>query len=95
MYSAYELNKQGDNIQAWHTPFPIWNESVAPCPVLTEPEMYLNRDKLKIQQKNVPLTKYLGHLLYTCLRAMIETTLNSFKEKNHNGSENGMITPYL
>ena len=57
--------------------------------------MYLNRDQLKIQQKNAPLTKYLGHLLYTCLRAMIETTLKSFKEKNHNGSENGMITPYL
>ena len=29
MYSAYELNKP------WHTPFPIWNQSVFPCPVLT------------------------------------------------------------
>ena len=35
MYSAYQLNKQGDNIQPWGTPFPIWNQSVAPCPVLT------------------------------------------------------------
>ena len=34
IYSAYKLNKQGDNIQPWHTPFPIWNQSV-PCPVLT------------------------------------------------------------
>ena len=25
MYSAYKLNKQGDNIQPWCTPFPIWN----------------------------------------------------------------------
>ena len=33
MYSAYKLNKQGDNIQPWHTPFPIWNKSVVPCPV--------------------------------------------------------------
>ena len=24
MYSAYKLNKQGDNIQPWCTPFPIW-----------------------------------------------------------------------
>ena len=24
MYSAYKLNMQGDNIQPWHTPFPIW-----------------------------------------------------------------------
>ena len=35
MYSAYNLNKQGDNIQPWHTLFPIWNQSVFPCPVLT------------------------------------------------------------
>ena len=31
-YSAYKLNKQGDNIQPWCTPFPIWNQSVVPCP---------------------------------------------------------------
>ena len=35
MYSAYMLNKQGDNIQPWRTPFPIWNQSFVPCPVLT------------------------------------------------------------
>ena len=35
MYSACKLNKQGDNIQPWCTPFPIWNQSVVPCPVLT------------------------------------------------------------
>ena len=35
IYSAYKLNKQGDNIQPWHTPFPIWNQSVVPCPILT------------------------------------------------------------
>ena len=35
MYFAYKLNKQGNNIQHWHTPFPIWNQSVVPCPVLS------------------------------------------------------------
>ena len=35
MYSVYKLNKQGDNIQPRHTPFPIWNQSVVPCLVLT------------------------------------------------------------
>ena len=35
MYSGYKLNKQGDNIQPWHPSFPIWNQSVVPCPVLT------------------------------------------------------------
>ena len=50
MYSAYKLNKQGDSIQPWHTPFPIWNQSVVPwlllllaakslqsCPTLCDP----------------------------------------------------------
>ena len=35
MYSAYKLNKQGDNIWLCHTPFLIWNQYVVPCPVLT------------------------------------------------------------
>ena len=42
MYSIYKLNKQDDNMQtllyvlcAWRNPFPIWNQSVFPCPVLT------------------------------------------------------------
>ena len=30
MFSAYKLNKQGDNIQPSRTPFPIWNQSVVP-----------------------------------------------------------------
>ena len=29
------LYKQGDDIQPWCIPFPIWNQSVFPCPVLT------------------------------------------------------------
>ena len=35
LYFAHKLNNQGDNIQPWHIPFPIWNQSVVPCPVLT------------------------------------------------------------
>ena len=35
MYSAYKLNKQGGNIEPWHTPFPNWNQLIVPCPVLT------------------------------------------------------------
>ena len=34
-FTQYRLNKEGDNIQPWHTPIPIWNKSVVPCPVLT------------------------------------------------------------
>ena len=35
MYTACKLNKQGNNIQPWRTPFPIWNQSVVPCLALT------------------------------------------------------------
>ena len=35
MYSAYKLNNLGDNTQPWSTLFPIWNQSVFPCSVLT------------------------------------------------------------
>ena len=35
MNSACKLNTQGDNIQPWCTPFPIWNQSIVQCPVLT------------------------------------------------------------
>ena len=35
MYSAYMFNRQGDNIQPCHTPFPVLCHSVVPCKVLT------------------------------------------------------------
>ena len=35
MYSAQKLNKQGENILPCCTPFPILNQSVVPCPVLS------------------------------------------------------------
>ena len=35
IYSECKLNKQGDNIQPWHTSCPFFNQSVVPCLVLT------------------------------------------------------------
>ena len=35
MNSAYALNKQGDNLQVWSTPFPIFNQYIVPFLVLT------------------------------------------------------------
>ena len=47
MCSAFKWNKQGDNIQPWRIPFPIWNQSVVPCPVLIvaswPPDRFLKR----------------------------------------------------
>ena len=34
MYSAFKLNKQGDNIEFWWPLFPIWNQSIVPCPAI-------------------------------------------------------------
>ena len=34
-HSEYKLNKQNDNIQPGHTPFPILNHSAVLCPILT------------------------------------------------------------
>ena len=44
MYSAYKLNKQGDNIQPSRTPFPIWNLAVVSYPVLTVLLLDLHED---------------------------------------------------
>ena len=41
-YSAYKLNKQGDNIQPWSTPFPIWNQPVVPCLVLLLLDLHID-----------------------------------------------------
>ena len=35
MFSAYKLNKQGENIQPYHAPFPFLNQSLVPHLVLT------------------------------------------------------------
>ena len=61
IYSACKLNKQGDNMQPWRTPLPIWNQSIVPCLVLTvaswpayrvsqEMEYYLTIKKMKWSQ---------------------------------------------
>ena len=55
MYSALQLNKQDDNIQPRHTPFPILNQSIVPC--------------LKYNQSKEPLllSQELGKLLWILL----------------------------
>ena len=58
MYSAYKLNKQGDNIQPWRTPFPIWNQSVVPCPALTVASWPAYRFlKRQVRWSGIPLSK--------------------------------------
>ena len=64
MYSAYKLNKQGDNIQPWHTPFPIWNQSVVPCPVLTVASWPAYRFlKRQVRWSGIPISFRIFHSL--------------------------------
>ena len=57
MCSAYKLNKQGDNIQPWCTPFPIWNQSIVLCAVLTVASWPAYRFHMKqIRWSSVPIT---------------------------------------
>ena len=57
MYSAYKLNKQGDNIQPWHTPFPIWNQSIVPCLVLTIASWPANRFlRRQVRWSGIPIS---------------------------------------
>ena len=56
LYSAYKLNKQGDNIQPWCTPFSIWNQSV-PCPVLTVASWSAHRFlKRQVRWSGIPIS---------------------------------------
>ena len=58
MYSACKLNKPGDNIQPWRTPFPIWNQSVFPCPVLAVASWLTYRFlRRQVRWAGIPISK--------------------------------------
>ena len=69
MYSAYKLNKQDDNIQAWPTPFPIWTQSVVPYPVLTVSSWSAYRFlRMQVRWSGIPIYFRICHsLLWTTL----------------------------
>src|SRR5574341_1343529 len=64
MYSAYKLNKQGHNTQPLPTPFPIWNQSVVPCPVLTVASQPAYRFlKRQVRWSGIPISFRIFHSL--------------------------------
>ena len=66
MYSAFKLNKQGDSIQPWCTPFLIWNQSVVPCPVLTVAswlaDRFLRKQVKKVKVKSLSFVRLFSTL---------------------------------
>ena len=67
MYSTYKLNNQGDNIQPWHTPFPIWNQSIIPCLVLTVASWPAYRfQRRQVKWSGIPICwRIFHHLLWS------------------------------
>ena len=64
MFSTYELNKQEDNIQPCWTPFPILNQSVVPCPVLTVDSWLTYRFLRKqVRWSGIPISWKIFHSL--------------------------------
>ena len=64
VYPAYKLSKHSENIQPWHTPFPIWNQSVFPCPVLTVASWPVYRFiRRKVRWSDIPVSLRIFHSL--------------------------------
>ena len=73
IYSAYKLYKQNDNIQPWYTPFPIWNQSIVPCPVLTVASWLAYRFlRRQVMLSGIPISLRIFHsLLWLQSRALV------------------------
>ncbi|MDI3350307.1 hypothetical protein AFAEFNGA_00613 [Mycoplasmopsis arginini] len=64
MFSAYKLNTQGDDRQPWRAPFPIWNQSVVPCPVRTVASWPAYRFlKRQVRWSGIPISSRIFHSL--------------------------------
>ena len=83
MYSVYKLNKQGDNIQPWCTPFPILNQSVVPCQIPTfvswPAYMFLRRQVMR-SYTPILLRIFQFVVIHTVFRVVNETEVDVFLE---------------
>ena len=77
MYSAYKLNEQGDNIQPWCLPFPIWNQSIFPCLVLN----VASWSGIQISQEEGWVVWY-SHLLKNFTQCVVIHTVKDFSIVN-------------
>ena len=57
-------------MQPWHTPFPIWNQSVFPCPVLTVASWPAYRFlKRQVRWSGIPISFRIFHSLLSSTRS--------------------------
>ena len=78
MYSAYNLNKQGNKIQPWHTPFTIWNQSVVPCLVLTVPSWLASCLAYRFLRRQVGKVVWYSHLFQNFQQFVVIHTVKGF-----------------
>ena len=79
MYSACKLNKQGDNIQAWRTPFPIWNQSVVPCWVLTVASCPAYRfSRRQVRWSGIPTSLRIFQFVVICTKPLAKSIKQMF-----------------
>ena len=76
MYSACKLNKQGDNMQPWHTPFPSLSQSVVPCPVLTVASYCAYRFlRRPVRWSGIPISLRLFQFIELTVQWLVKTYL--------------------
>ena len=64
IHSAYKLNKQGENIQPWCTPFPNLNQSIVPWLVLTVASLPAYRFlRRQVRWPGIPISWRISHSL--------------------------------
>ena len=88
MYSAYKLNKQGDSIQPWCIPFLIWNQSVVPCPVLTNASWLAYRFlKRQVRWSGIPISfrifQFVAIYIVQGFSVMNKAEIDVFLEVSH------------
>ena len=64
MYAVCKLNKQDDDIQPYHTIFPVWNQLVVPCLVVTVASWPTYRFlRRQVRLSGVPISLRMFHSL--------------------------------
>ena len=65
VFSAQKLNKQGNNIKLWLVPFPILNQFIVPCPILTaEPLVAYTFSRRHIRYSRILISKNFTKLCF-------------------------------
>ena len=80
VYSAYKLNKQGENIQPWFTLFSMCNQSVFPCPVLIVASWLAYRFlRRQVRWSRIPISWRIFHVfIYLFIYFFVIHTVKGF-----------------